>query len=303
MSLIVLMSTYNGEKYISEQLDSLINQTLKPTKILVRDDGSKDDTVNILEDYASRYNFIEYYCGKNIGVAKSFFELINKCDKYDYYALCDQDDYWFKDKLETAVSKLKKEDNNIPLLYGGRFILTDDKLKPLNSDMSKLYSYYDFGHALIYHSAPGCTFVFNDEARKKVVKYDVSKQYLVIHDAIIHKVVTMFGKMILDNEPHMYYRQHSSNVIGLDSKGIKELIHRIKSFTSGRVKKYRSNIAKSLLNVYGDECSKENKELLEIVANYQNNAKLRKELLNRDCFKSYTINDFFFKILVLIKYI
>ena len=133
MKVVVLMSTYNGQKYLRQQLDSLLNQTVRPTKILIRDDGSNDDTVNLLEEYASFYSFIEYYCGKNIGPAKSFFELINKCDGYDYYALCDQDDVWFKDKLEVAINTLEKENKNIPLLYAGRFTLTDENLNPLNS--------------------------------------------------------------------------------------------------------------------------------------------------------------------------
>ena len=303
MKLIVLMSTYNGETYLREQLDSLINQDLKPTKILIRDDGSRDDTVNLLEDYASRYNFIEYYCGKNIGPAKSFFELINKVEGYDYYALCDQDDLWFKDKLSTAVGMLEKEDSNIPLLYAGRFILTDEKLNPLKSDVSKLYSFNDFGHALVYHSAPGCTFVFNEPARKQVIKYDVEKEYCVIHDAIIHKVTTMFGKMILDDEPHMYYRQHKNNVYGLTAQKTTEFFHRVNNFLNGNVKNYRSNTAKSLLSVYGQECDEDKKELLNIVANYKESSELKKQLLNRECFKSNTINDIFFKILVMFNYI
>lgn len=303
MKLVVLMSTYNGEKYLREQLDSLLSQSLKPTKILVRDDGSSDETVNILEEYASEHSFIEYYCGKNIGPAKSFFELINKCDEYDYYALCDQDDVWFKDKLEVAVNTLEKENTSIPLLYAGRFILTDEKLNQLNSDVSKLYSFNDFAHSLIYHTAPGCTFVFNNEARKQIIKYDVNKEYCVIHDAIIHKVVTMFGKMILDNEPHMYYRQHGNNVYGLTANKINEFKHRVKNFIGGSVRKYRSNTAKSLLNVYGKECTDENYKLLNIVANYSNNSKLKKELLSNDCFKSHTFNDVFFKILIITNYI
>ena len=303
MKIALLMSTYNGEKYIKEQMDSLLNQDLLPTKIFVRDDGSHDNTVNILEDYASRYNFIDYYCGKNIGPAKSFYELINKYDGYDYYVLCDQDDVWFKDKISSAIETLQKEDNSIPLLYAGRFILTDENLNPIKSDVSKLYSFSDFAHSLIYHTSPGCTFVFNDAARKQIIKYDVNKEYCVIHDAIIHKVVTMFGKMIIDIEPHMYYRQHKNNVYGLTANKVTEFFHRVTNFLNGNVKHYRSNTAKSLLNVYGNECSKDNKELLNIVANYQNDPKLKKELLNRECFKSNTNNDIFFRILVNTNYI
>ena len=303
MRLIVLMSTYNGEKYLREQLDSLINQDLKPDLIYVRDDGSKDETVNILEDYSSRYNFIKYYYGENKGPAKSFWELINKCEEADYYALCDQDDVWFKDKLSKAVEYLKKEDNDIPLLYCSKYTLTDKDLNPIDSNVSKLYNYSDFPHALIYHTAPGCTFVFNNAARKKIMEYDVEKEYCLIHDAIIHKVVTLFGKMILDNSSHMYYRQHGDNEIGMNANKLKTFIGRIDHFINGKIKHYRSNTARSLLNVYGNECDKDKKELLGIVANYRSDKELKKKFMEYDCFKTGTINDLFFKILILFDYI
>ena len=303
MKSIVLMSTYNGEKYLRQQLDSLLNQDLKPTKILVRDDGSKDETINILEEYSSKYSFIEYYYGKNVGPAKSFFDLINKCEDYDYYALCDQDDVWFKDKLSSAIKKLKQENNGIPLLYAGRFTLTDKDLNPLNSKISKLYSYTDFGHALIYHTAPGCTFVFNNQAKQLIKKYDVNKEYCVIHDALIHKIVTMFGKMILDEEPHMYYRQHGNNVYGLTADKGKEFIHRVKNFIGGNIRGYRSNTAKSLFNVYGSMCEEDKLQLLKTVANYSTNKDLKKNLLNNKIFKTNSINDIYFSILVLLNYI
>ena len=303
MKLIVLMSTYNGEKYIRDQLDSLLRQTLRPDLIYIRDDGSKDDTVAILEEYASEYPFIEYYSGKNKGPAKSFWELICNCEDADYYALCDQDDVWFEDKLEVAVNALEKEDNNIPLLYCSRYTLTDGNLSPINSDVSSLYSFSDFPHALLYHTAPGCTFVYNHAARKKIMQYDVEKEYCLIHDAIIHKVVTMFGKMILDKDSHMYYRQHGNNEIGMNANVVKVFLGRVNRFLNGKIRNYRSKTARSLLNVYGNEVSENNKKLLNIVANYMNDPELKKELLNDNRFRSHSGNDFFFKILVLVNYI
>ena len=303
MKLIVLMSTYNGERYLREQLDSLLDQQLKPYKIFIRDDGSRDGTIGIIDRYAQENSCIEYYCGENRGPAKSFFELINKCEEADYYALCDQDDVWFKDKLSRAVDLLEKEDNELPLLYCSKYTLTDEKLNPIDSDVSSLYNFSDFPHSLIYHTAPGCTFVFNNAARKQIIKYDVEKEYCLIHDAIIHKVVCMFGKMILDEESHRYYRQHGDNEIGMSASKAKEFIGRVRRFLNGQIKNYRSNTAKSLLKTYGNECSEENKELLHIVADYMNDEKLKKELLNRSCFKSHTVNDLFFKILVLMNYI
>lgn len=297
------MSTYNGEKYIREQLDSLLNQDLKPDKIIIRDDGSHDDTVNILEEYCSDHSFITYYCGSNKGPGKSFWDLIKNCEEADYYALCDQDDVWFKDKLSCAVKALESEDNSIPLLYCSRYTLTDEELNPIDSDVSSLYDFSDFQHSLIYHTAPGCTFVFNNEARKRVLEYNPDEEYFVIHDAIIHKVVTMFGKMILDKTSHIYYRQHGDNQIGMTANKLKEFTGRIQRFLTGNIRNYRKNTAKSLLKVYGSKCSTERKELLNIVANYTNDKELKKKLLNDKGFRSNTVNDIFFKILVLVNYI
>ncbi len=303
MKLIILMSTYNGEKFIREQLDSLLGQSLAPTKILIRDDGSRDETMNILEEYASEHPQIDYFNGPNKGPAKSFWELIEKCERADYYALCDQDDVWFEDKMETAVQMLEKEDNKIPLLYLSKYTLTDGKLDPIDSDVSDLYRFSDFPHSLLYHTAPGCTFVFNDAARDKIVKYDVEKEYCMIHDSLIHKIVAMFGKVILDGSSHMYYRQHGNNEIGMSADKIRVFAGRIQRFLNGKMKGYRSLMARSLLNVYGDEAEDDKRELLDIVAHYMDDPKLKKELLNRDCFRSHTINDLFFRILVLVNYI
>lgn len=303
MKLIVLLSTYNGEKYLRQQLDSLLNQSFKPYKIFIRDDGSKDGTVSILEEYRSNHQCIEYYCGENIGPARSFWELISKCEEVDYYALCDQDDVWLEDKLSSAVEMLQKEDNSRPLLYCSRYTLTDENLNPINSDVSRLYNFTDFPHSLIYHTAPGCTFVFNSEARKKVLKYDVDKEYIMIHDAIIHKVVAMFGKVILDRDSHILYRQHGNNEIGMNANVFKVFSGRVNRFLTGKIRNYRSNTARSLLNVYGDECSKENRELLNTVANYMNDRQLKKRLLNDERFRSHTGNDLFFRILALVNYI
>lgn len=304
MSIVVLMSTYNGEKFLKDQLNSLVTQTLKPDKILIRDDGSSDSTIEILKYYSDLYPFIEYYVGKNLGPAKSFMELINKVNGFDYYSLCDQDDVWFKDKLEIAVNTLKDlKKKSTPLLYASRFTLTDENLNPLNSEISHLYRYKDFPHALLYQSAPGCTMVFNDAARKKIKKYDMNKEYVVIHDSIIHKIVTMFGEMVLDFEPRMFYRQHGNNEIGLTADKKRTTIDRIKRFFTGKLKNYRRDTAKSLLNVYGESISEENKHLLEIVAKYDVDKTMRKELLRDKRFKTGTINDLFFKILVIFRYI
>ena len=96
------MSTYNGQKYIRQQIDSILQQTNVEVNLLVRDDGSKDDTIKILDEYKQEGK-LTYYTGPNLGPQLSFLNLLNNCPKADYYAFADQDDYWEKDKLSTAV--------------------------------------------------------------------------------------------------------------------------------------------------------------------------------------------------------
>lgn len=303
MKIIVLMSTYNGEKYLKDQLNSLVSQSLRPNKILIRDDGSTDSTLDIIKYYADNYDFIEYYQGENKGPAKSFWELINKSEESDYYALCDQDDVWLKDKIESAITLLKKENKSIPLLYCSKCIYVDEKLNRIDANISKLYSFNDFAHALLYQTAPGCTMVFNNEARKQIVKYDINKEYCMIHDSIIHKIVTMFGKMIIDDTPHIFYRLHNNNAIGFPTNKYDQFKLRVKRFLNKENANSRLEMAKSLLNVYGQECSLENKELLEVLANYQIDKEARKKLLNDTRFKTRSVNDLFFKVLVMFRYI
>ena len=104
------MSTYNGEKYIKTQLDSILAQDYEEIDLLIRDDGSTDSTREILSAYAKKYSSITWYSGKNIGVQKSFFDLILKANlERDYYAFADQDDKWLPGKISRAVSILKEK--------------------------------------------------------------------------------------------------------------------------------------------------------------------------------------------------
>ena len=105
MKVLVLMSTYNGERYLKEQILSIINQNFDNISILVRDDGSTDSTIKILESFKKEYGNIDYYKGDmNVGPAQSFLQLINKAPlEYDYYFLSDQDDFWMPDKVHNAI--------------------------------------------------------------------------------------------------------------------------------------------------------------------------------------------------------
>ena len=106
IDVVVLLSTYNGERYLRQQLESLINQKEVAVRILVRDDGSSDGTVKILDEFSADKK-LEYYRGNNIGAADSFIDLLFSAPISSFYALCDQDDIWDDDKLSVAVKRLE----------------------------------------------------------------------------------------------------------------------------------------------------------------------------------------------------
>ncbi len=225
----VLMSTYNGEKYLRQQIDSVLNQSYKNIVLLIRDDGSTDSTVDILKEYSKKYTNIMYYEGTNIGVQASFFDLMEKVDeKASFIATCDQDDVWFEDKVEVAVTQLKRIEG--PGLYCCRTQLTDEMLIPLVENIRKKQPKITFGNAMIENICTGCTMVIN----RNLYNFVKGKwpQKSVIHDWWFYQVALCFGDVFYDNEPHIYYRQHENNVIGLDSNRFQLIKRQIKSLKS-----------------------------------------------------------------------
>ena len=108
--VVVLMSTYNGEKYMRHQIDTILNQDYENLELFVRDDGSKDSTLNILEEYASSHANVSYVKGENLGSNQSFLEMVKIAPDADYYSLADQDDDWMPDKISHAVEKIESGD-------------------------------------------------------------------------------------------------------------------------------------------------------------------------------------------------
>ena len=212
--VLVLLSSYNGEKYISEQLESLLNQTI-PVFILIRDDGSTDNTVSIINEFIKKYDNIKLITGNNIGFFKSFNALIfNKTvDEFEYIAFCDQDDVWLPEKLEKALLKIKENYNSqIPFLYFSNMTLTDENLKKYgyrNKRSLKVTPY----SALVNCPCAGCTMVFNNSAVKL---YRIGeKGQMPFHDYHMLCVCLFMGRVIYDHNTYILYRQHDHNTIGM----------------------------------------------------------------------------------------
>lgn len=211
----ILVSSYNGSKFIKEQLDSLYNQSYPNIKILVRDDASTDATRDILLAEQAKQSIDLLIGEKNLGVTASFFELLRHVSKTntEYVAFCDQDDVWLPNKTQAAVLALSKF-SECPALYCSRLNIVDEKLNQL--DVSFKPRKIGFGNALVENIAVGCTIVLNRKALDLLCQYRLPEE-VYIHDWWCYLVISCFGQILFDDQALIQYRQHSGNSIGVAS--------------------------------------------------------------------------------------
>lgn len=227
-SICIVLSTYNGERFLAEQIDSILAQTAQITRIHIRDDGSSDGTRAIIEDYASRYDFITYDFAPNIGWRKSFIEALKTCPGYEWYAFSDQDDVWFPDKIECALNQLAKlQAAGTPILYAGNVIVSDAELKPtclFNRRPVDVYS-KDYPRTMTMDEmAGGLTYVFNSSAKDLLIDFPAEGK--VGHDRLLMLICRLYGHVAYDFSPKVYYRQHGANSIGSSGLEPKEILLR-----------------------------------------------------------------------------
>lgn len=225
----VLLATYNGEKYLKEQLDSILKQTHKKIKVIISDDGSKDGTIDILKEYEQKDSRIELYMQKeNLGVVKNI-EFLMKKVKSPYYMLADQDDYWMPEKIEKSLKKIEQE--KADLVFGDLEVV-DKNLKTLYSSFNdymlltrKIKKYInDYRINYLYNCVTGCTVLAKKETIEKIVPLPTKSKYL-IHDYWIGLMVALNGKLAYMPEKYIKYRQHGDNQVGTEkiSHGFKKL--------------------------------------------------------------------------------
>lgn len=211
--IAVLMSTYNGENYLTEQLDSIINQKLKPTDIYIRDDGSTDNTFTILENYSHRYSNIHVNSGRNKGYKASFIDIMrNVPAEYDYYAFSDQDDIWNQDKIYSAVNALNKSNSDA---YISALEYVDKNLKRIrirnypkkNITIQSIYSRMRYA---------GCTMVFTKyvftECKRIIQNDETIESIRIPHDQFVLSVSSLIGKIYVDHISHIQYRRTGNNL-------------------------------------------------------------------------------------------
>lgn len=210
----VAIATYNGEKYLREQLDSLYSQTIKPDEVVVVDDCSSDGTSMILEEYRQRYGLRFFINSNNLGVNRNFEKAIRNCTG-DYIAISDQDDVWMPNKIETSLLKLKEIEKGKPACVTSKSI-------PVTKDLSRtkeLKNMNDtFGlkqNILGELSSQGCTIMMNRQLVDSLSTFP-SKEFM--YDAYIGLLAACIGNRLNIGIPLMYYRHHENNVVArLDS--------------------------------------------------------------------------------------
>ena len=218
--VLILLSTYNGEKYLREQLDSLYAQVGVEFHILVRDDGSSDNTVAILEEYNQKHSNITTITGNNLRAIRSFYALINYTLEnrliYDYYAFCDQDDVWKPNKLEDAIAQIEKSKSNRAFYFCAA--------EYVDSDLNHIGVKYipdkgDYKSAIIRNYSLGCTIVltkqlfFECSEASQTYQKRISVGYIPYHDVWFYSyALCTKATVIYDSNSHILYRQHSSNV-------------------------------------------------------------------------------------------
>lgn len=277
-NICILMATYNGEKFIADQLDSLSAQSHANWSLVVSDDGSCDKTLEIVKEYQRLLgvNKIKIRPGPKRGFAHNFLSMV--CDQSinaDYYAFCDQDDFWLPDKLRIAISRLEIERGDLRV-YCGRTIYATEKLKKIGISPDFVHP-PSFRNALIQSIAGGNTMVFNHG-----VKMLISRAGLVnvpSHDWWMYLLVTAAdGSIYFDRHPQVIYRQHKDALVG-ENKSLSAKIERAVMVLNGNFKHCISlNSAALLKNTH--LMSENNKIWIDVFMRMRNsNAKDRIRLL------------------------
>lgn len=267
---LVLMCTYNGERFLREQIDSILAQRGVEVFIKAADDRSSDGTVQILEEYRSRNANFDYYVNPvNKNFTYNFIDLLFSVrdTQYDYFAFCDQDDIWLPDKLAEAIKKIRgigQAKNGV--LYCSNLNVTDAQGNLIGMEEDESIRKTNRCTYLYENICTGCTMVFDRAFRDQSLKY--YPEGIRLHDHWLFLIAVYTAQWVYDVNSYILYRQHVDNQVG-SKKNIDEslpaqfvrFVQRSRTDTTQRLQQ--------LLVGYGDEISAADRKNIEIVANYK----------------------------------
>ncbi|WP_312833479.1 glycosyltransferase family 2 protein [Sedimentibacter saalensis] len=267
----ILLASYNGEKYIAEQIDSILNQTYKDWFLYIKDDCSTDNTLNIIRNYEKSYKDKIKVITSEIksGSAKDNFFSMLKYSENEYIMTCDQDDVWLPDKIEITLNKMQEveqADNNVPILVHTDLKVVDEKLNIIAESLMKMQN-LDFrrdklNNLLVQNIVTGCTVMVN----RKLLNYiKLVPRQAIMHDWWMALLASALGIVYFIDTPTVLYRQHKNNDVGAKNvKSTDYILRKLRNLNSVKDTINDTYIqAAELLNAIGDEADSRNNELIK----------------------------------------
>lgn len=237
---VILLATYNGEKYVKEMLDSTERQTRDDFVCYIHDDGSTDGTLDIVKEWIKGKNKYKLLDFDSAGGAKNnFFAMLREVDA-SYYMFADQDDVWVENKVETLIDRMetveKDRQNTSVAVYSDMYVV-DDELNVISDSFIKFIGRNIYrnklSQLLIDNPAAGCTMIINRALRDRALEYNDAEE-IPMHDQWIMCVAAATGIVEPIDEPLIYYRQHASNVMGAEAESGKDkVIRNVKDIITG----------------------------------------------------------------------
>ena len=283
--VLILLSCYNGSDYIGQQIDSILNQTQVEIFTLVRDDGSSDDTQEIIKDYVSKYpDKFRLISGKNCGCKQSFFRLMEEAVKnfsdFTYFAFADQDDIWLPEKIKSGISLLDKAEDRYKLYYCDPVLVDGNLQNARNYHYNALLT---FGESFVLQPCIGCSMIFNRAVLEKAVLGDPSN--IIMHDSWVYQVnLSLGGIVIHDTKGNILYRQHGNNTIGYNQSSTQRWKRRLKMFINNDNR--RSKQAFELEKSIGAFMPIQERESLDLILGYKKSFRSKVDIIFSNRFRS-----------------
>ncbi|MBO4693187.1 MAG: glycosyltransferase family 2 protein [Clostridia bacterium] len=292
----VLLAVYNGEMYLREQIESILNQTVSDIKIIIRDDGSTDSSAEIIGDYRSKYHDkISVISGEPTGSAMlNFYEMLKSSDD-DYIMFADQDDIWYEDKVRITLDKMlqaESENPEKPILVHTDLTVTDGKMNIISDSFFAYQKIFpedlSINRLLVQNYVTGCTVMINRALKNRALPIP---NEAAMHDWWLALTASIFGKIVTIKSPTVYYRQHGNNSVGAKTGGgISFIFRKLKTF--GDTKENTSATycqAEQLLNAYGDIMPEDKRIIVKAYADMRSAGRIKKiKLINGYNFKKCT---------------
>lgn len=252
----ILLAAYNGRPYLEKQLDSLLRQTYKNVVIYIRDDGSTDGTPEFIHEYIDKHPEMDIRLldndGRNLRASGNFYQLLHECEPAEYYALCDQDDEWYPNKLQWAVEALQKEKADKVLLYYSACDYCTEEGKLIRRS-PKQRERLELQDVLYYTPGSGFTIVMNEKASQELVLRRTPGPEM--HDRWLIRGAVCLGKVIYDSRSTAAHIRHADAVTAEDAGNGRLLIHFVKDELFGEQPKkdkkaliYFDQVFQSVLN-------------------------------------------------------